>query len=338
MSRRAFSLVEILIVILIMGVLVGVVGSLMSGFVSSFEATDDQSIARRRAQDVFNILQMPVLNAGMGLPGDHFDWYFVLNGHRAPVASWDTPLSVSGTDGDILRVVYSVPTGVKNGTTPGMVDDFSAKPPGYVPDSSTFSRSGVTLTKSLPAGVEGVIAKTVSTPLDMRAFVTFPGIHMHPLYVTNIDVPRTTITLAGKKPYEVVDSEDVMPRNVIYPYHDIFKVRAAVAYVDSNSTFCFADVGTNDITGKPNVSTFTNAPAFRVEGIKAVKFERDSDGRTLTVSVIAEGDTVDSSRGETAQLQNLKARWPHITTFEPDKYYEDFSITWRTRNVETPTP
>ncbi|MDR3281278.1 MAG: prepilin-type N-terminal cleavage/methylation domain-containing protein, partial [Synergistaceae bacterium] len=71
-NARGFSLVELLVVVLIMGVLVGVVGSLMGGFVANFEMTDDQSIARRRASDVFNILQVPLLNAGLGIPADNF--------------------------------------------------------------------------------------------------------------------------------------------------------------------------------------------------------------------------------------------------------------------------
>jgi prepilin-type N-terminal cleavage/methylation domain-containing protein len=73
-KRGGFSLAEMLVVVLIIGVLIGVVGSLMGGFVANFEMTDDQSITRRRAQDVFNILQTPILNAGLGFPPNLFTY------------------------------------------------------------------------------------------------------------------------------------------------------------------------------------------------------------------------------------------------------------------------
>ena len=125
-----------MVVVLIMGVMVGVVGSLMGGFITNFEMTDDQSIARRRASDVFNILHIPLLYAGMGVPADNFNYYFEpVNAlgtfyGGAPISAWDGPVSVPSVPGggnSIMRVVYGIPAGVKQ-TNADDVTEFSVNP------------------------------------------------------------------------------------------------------------------------------------------------------------------------------------------------------------------
>jgi hypothetical protein len=174
----------------------------------------------------------------------------------------------------------------------------------------------------------------VNVSLDVlpSTFVTFPGIHMHPLLVQTVNTGTNTVTLFGKLPYDVA-SEDVLRRNVIYPLHEMFLVRAGMAYVTGNSRFVFAD----DVIRTGAVPVPPAAPGagqawYRVEGIKAVRFDY-SDNRVLTVRVLAEGDTSDSVRRGTAQRADLEGRWTGIT-FNPAMYYEEFSMSWRTRNVE----
>jgi hypothetical protein len=330
----------VLIVILIMGVLVGVVGALMGGFAMNFEMADDHSIARRRAQDVFNILQIPVQNAGIGLPlisGDNnFGYCFGISSSTAAatfagkVGDWPAPVSLGKSEpdavsDDVLRVVYSMPSGVK---VKGKIDDFSSL---KEVNGESPSLASVKLTRPLSHDITGT-------------FVTFPGIHMHPLFVeSGGDEGSDEISLRGKLPYEKDDDEDVIPRNVIYPYHDMFLVRAGVAYVNNeNSVFVFADdlmkmVGDPD-AWLPTINFGANDPWFRIEGVKAIKFDY-SESSVLTVRVLAEGDSADSARNDGTPLRNdLKARWEdHIEAnggaWDPAIYYEEFSMTWRTRNV-----
>ncbi len=54
-KRGGFTLIELLIVVVIMAILVGVAGSLLAGFYNMFDMTTDNTTARRRANDVFNV-------------------------------------------------------------------------------------------------------------------------------------------------------------------------------------------------------------------------------------------------------------------------------------------
>jgi hypothetical protein len=321
----------VLIVILIIGILVGVTGSLLLGFTSNFEAADDYTIARRRARDVFNILRVPVQNAGIGLPAVFNPnapggYYFNVAGGPAAasaVGDWNTPVSVSGNS-DVLRIVYSVPSGWKSDIAGGVFEKFSSAQ-GVNSDGPA---GGLALRRTPKASV--TLGEIIST------FVTFPGIHMHPMLVTAAGTG--SVTLAGKLPFEAVASEDVVPRNVVYPFHEMFLVRAGMAYVTDDSFFVFADnVLAMSAVPSPPAKPPAGSAWFRVEGIKALRFEYD-DNRALTVRVLAEGDAADSTRRVTARRADLENRWRGwITgiTFDPAVYYEEFPMTWRTRNVET---
>jgi hypothetical protein len=128
---------------------------------------------------------------------------------------------------------------------------------------------------------------------------------------------------------------DVAHRNVIAPFHDVRLVRAGVAYVDDNSHFCFADVTSSDpSTGARSFSDASELDGFRVEGIKAVKFELGADKHTLVVSVIAEGDSTVTGGENTPVRQAIRNKWPDVD-LKNEIYYEEFSIRWRTRNIDT---
>jgi hypothetical protein len=350
----------------------------MGGFLTNFEMTDDQSIARRRAQDVFNILQTPILNAGLGIPPVSFDHYFAplasgLGG--APIRTWTGPIQVISHDastsgfpaaenrGDALRVVYSVYSGVKNvhSRDIAVFSLQSGQVPGDAPGMVELPLEGNDL---LTGGHPIQLASTSSN--SVHSYVTFPGISMHPEMMEAFDSGTDRLTLAGKTSSTVNASEDVLPRNVIRPYHDLLLVRAGLAYVDDNGTFCFYDINDDVIEPGPGVELTTAASAdiagnlvYRVEGIKAVRFvpEIDTDGRVTSVNVyvLAEGDNAVTGRTSASPaVQDLRNRvfppgsplagtqiWPNSglnkINWDDEMYYEDFEMRWRTRNVEAPT-
>jgi hypothetical protein len=174
---------------------------------------------------------------------------------------------------------------------------------------------------------------------------------MHPLYVNNYTAgTNPVINVIGKAPHTVrVISDDIVARNVIHPFHDMYLVKAGVAYVDANSTFILADVTTedwSDASGANYLPGASDVPrGYRVEGIKAVHFEEDE--RTLTVWVLAEGDNAVTDRNSGAARQAIinndhGTGWTWTAdcgvTFEPEVYYEEFSMVWRTRNIESAGP
>ncbi|MDR1136705.1 MAG: type II secretion system GspH family protein [Synergistaceae bacterium] len=348
-AERGFSLVEVLMVVLIMGILAGVLGSLMGGFVSGFEVTDDQSIARRRAQDVFNILQVPILSAGLGLPTDDIAlgapetnnaYYFTVN-YPAPITGWYGPVEVidnnfSGEE-DALRLVYSVFSGVKyNGSDP--VDTFGGDPDVLSIPSVEFS-----VTSPLPEGYDGITFAAGGPTYSVHSYITFPGMGMHPILVTGTGASPNTIAVSGRKPhFPPPPSGDVVEKGFIRPYHDIYLVRAGVAYVDDESTFCFADITSDDISGGtlPRASALRGA-AYRVEGIKAMRVEVESAANravnSVTVFVVAEGDNSVTGRHDSRNTpsQAFRTNYPGVT-FDQEMYYEEFQMRWRTRNVEPP--
>jgi prepilin-type N-terminal cleavage/methylation domain-containing protein len=341
-----FSLVEVLLVVLIMGILAGVVGSLMMGFVSNFEITDDQSIARRRAQDVFNILQVPILSAGLGLPTDdgtsgsapvnNGHYFGPVGGRSAPISGWYGPVQVIANTftgrGDALRLIYSIPSGVKHVSSED-VTIFSGNPSG--------EKSAVlNVTSPLAGGYEGLTVAVGGTVNSVHSYITFPGTRMHPVLVTGTG--SGTINVTGMTPRtEAIPSEDVMGKGAIRPFHDIYFVRAGVAYVDDESRFCFADITDTDISGGtlPKVSALQRA-AYRVEGITAMRVVTevaDNAVSSVTVFVVAEGDSNITGRknSSSSPSQEFRAKYPG-TVFEPEMYYEEFQMRWRTRNIESP--
>jgi prepilin-type N-terminal cleavage/methylation domain-containing protein len=346
-ARRGFSLVEVLLVVLIMGILAGIVGSLMRGFVSGYEFADDQTVARRRAYDVFNILRTPVLSAGLGLPADNGaaggsspvnnGYYFgTVNGYAAPISEWSGPVqlienSFTGKR-DALRLVYSVRSGVKQ-VSSGDVAAFSEA-------RSGAKLASLRVTSPLPGGYDGITVAGGGPAHSVHSYITFPGNGMRPLLVTG--TAAGGVSVAGMTPrVETVISEDIVERGVIRPYHDIYFVRAGVAYVDDKSTFCFADVTDEDISAGalPRASELKGA-AYRVEGVKAVRFDVEVSGgavRSVTAFVVAEGDSgVTGKRGSAgAASQEFRTRYAGVD-FDPGVYYEEFEMRWRTRNVESP--
>lgn len=339
--RAGFTLIEILIVIVIMAMLVGVLGSLLSSYFRFSDMAVDMSIAQRRAQDVYNILELPVLDAGVGVPACSFDHYFSVDGLAPPVAHWNAPLSIISNDrhanrGNVLRVVYSVPLGTKNDMNEVLA--FSAQ--GGVDLVNTYPGTiNLTAGISFDNGPRSILPQQANT----RSYITFPGAHMHPLLVLNSSTP-TSLNLKGKKPHKSVPSEDIFVRNAIHPFQDVRLLRGAVAYVDRNSVFHLIDVFDRDPSNMTPASQ--NLPSvtpvsldwsgFHVEGIRAVRFEQDADRRFLTVHILAEGDTADSSRNpDSAVFKEILDIWSRdITSLDRNLHYETFSKTWRTRSVQ----
>jgi prepilin-type N-terminal cleavage/methylation domain-containing protein len=348
---RGFSLIELLIVVMIMAIVVGVTSSLIGGFVTMFETTDDQTVSRRRAQDVFNILRTPIQSAGLGLPAGNIPYYlgdgssFATGGNA--ILGWNTPIDViprpgAGT-GQALRILYSLPSGSKNGIDE--IRDFSENQ--SEPDKTEANNVIVTLTEPL--------ANDTANPLgvyaganDIRAFITFPGVNMHPIFVESVNnIGGNRITLSGMPPIEIQNerSQDIFVRNEIRPYHDLYLVRAGLAYVDNESNFIFLDVP-NAGNDPSSTAAYPAASSdvysgFRVEGIRGVSFDLDPERRYVTVHVLAEGDIADSAREiSTAKPADIRAKWVPIlgSALADEVFYEEHSMTWRIRNVMRPTP
>ncbi len=328
-KNKAFSLIEILIVITIMAIVIGVVGSLLAGYTRMFNETDDQAVARQRAQDVFNALEAPIVNAALGIPTDSMGGYF----DTAPIAIWSAPLEIkktgssyssvlpAETPGNVLRLVYSIPSGVKNGKT--RVKTYSPPATGILPAT-------LTLTKPL----SGDLVASTGHADDTRKFITFPNAFMSPLKVTS-GAGSNTISVTGR-PQPAASggaSSDLsmLVRGEVVPYHDIHLVRAIAAYVDSDDVFHAAEINSKDVSATDPTAT-TNPAGLRVEGIKAVQFEVDHDYKLLTVAVLAEGDIVDQTRQvDTVTRSQLQSRWTGVP-LDDRMYYEDFVMTWRIRN------
>jgi hypothetical protein len=239
--------------------------------------------------------------------------------------------------GNALRVTYSVYSGVKYSGNAD-VDVFGGDNAG----SSAIASATLAITSALLSGYDGI---TTAGAGNVHSYITFPGMGMRPIFVTAAGADSINVSgrAARTKPPE--SSRDIVSRGVIRPYHDIYFVRAGVAYVDDTSTFCFADITTDDISAGslPSASALTGA-AHKIEGIKAVRFAADdsnADGAadSVTVFVVAEGDSNitgrQSSEGSASQEFRKKPEYAGMT-FDPEVYYEEFEMRWRTRNVEAP--
>lgn len=325
LNRKAFSLVEIIIVIAIMAITIGIVGSLLAGYTRMFNETDDQAVARQRAQDVFNALEVSVVNCALGIPTDSMAYF-----DTAPIANWSKPLDIRETTsysstglltGNVLRIVFSLPAGVKNGVN--RVSD-------YEPPATGTPEVTLTLTRPLSGDSVALTGHTN----DTRKFIAFPNAYTSPLKVTLINGNNINVTGRPQPAADATANPDLamLVRGQIAPYQDIHHVRAIAAYVDSQSVFHAAEVNETDVSAAVP-TTVLNPAGIRVEGIKAVRFETSADHRLLTVKVLAEGDVVDPTRLDNTLTRNaLKARWPSVTNWDERIFYADFVATWRIRN------
>lgn len=163
--------------------MVGVVASILGGYLDISKKTENQSIAKRRAQDVFNILELPVQSAGVGIPSGNFDYYFEVESEGPPIMKWAKPLSVdkkpTAGHGNALRVVYSIPANTKNDSNE--IVGFSG---GYGSSGIDHTKK-IGLTWAVPASSDSAarLDSIVLDKKDVRSFVMFAGIHMHPLRV-----------------------------------------------------------------------------------------------------------------------------------------------------------
>jgi hypothetical protein len=298
---------------------------------------------------VFNILSIPIQSAGLGIPAspdvvdNNMGTYFEVGKIKAPLSTWRSPLgvdtSLTWTQGNALRVVYSIPSGMKNGgseiTAFAGVGTAPALSPLVVkltaPDTATtFNNSG--------------LEQIISGAGDTRSFITFPGMGMCPVLVTDVKITPSPVELTLSGMHPALDNSILMtdPNNVIHPYHDVYMVRAGVACVVSegdNNIFYLYDVNDVDPLLVSDRSALTG---YRVEGIRAVSFDVDpADTRSVRVWVLAEGDVADSARTGAGRFNDVRDRWvgsgrPLGTTevLNPEMYYEEFVMTWRVRNLQ----
>jgi type II secretory pathway pseudopilin PulG len=340
--------VEILVVVLIMGIVLGMTGSLLGGFFDMFDASEDQNVARRRAQDVFNILSAPLQNAGIGVPSKDLGTFFDISGVTGfkPV-NWTSPLSLGDSSawgvasGDRMRVVYALPTGFKTGGNENA--DFSTKSSswpegvgGRTPAGNIlFDRS---ISADLPSGTAPIDPYGIyAGGQSMLSYFTFPGMHMQPFYLNSAS--GTTFNATSSWPRFKI-SPDITGSNVVRAYHDLYSLHAALAYVDSAGYFYLMDVNGADPSMPPTPvyppASDDHYSGLRIEGIAAIHFEQDPERRFVTVSVLAEGDTRNNTRDDNGVWKRLADRWLDIAgvNLVPGVYYEELSMTYRTRNLQ----
>ena len=364
--RGGFSLVELVVVMVLMVIVMGVAASLLYGMIAMYQVTSDQTMARRRAQDVFNVLGVSLQNAGIGVPAGDFGYYFGAgyNGVSRPwgsdafISAWDSPvetsvnpLDASGGYGDVLKVVYSLPAGLKyEGAAAYAFSD--ENPENTIAEGQTLKFIGASLDSVVdPGNPAGILPDKKG---NVRSFITFPGMDAHPLFVTAAkaggDELELTVSGVTPKSKDVSALFDGLARNVVRPYADLYLLKASVAFVDDASTFYMLDVAESDPADASLPEDPSALPGFRVEGIKSIRFLPGQDKRQITVWVLAEGDIADSGRDEhSAAMSAIKSReftyrnpdgdfeterlWEHVD-FDDDAYYEDFFMTWRMRNVQ----
>jgi len=310
-----------------MAVVIGVVGTLLAGYTRMFNETDDQAVARQRAQDVFNALEVAVVGCALGIPTDSMNYF-----DTAPISRWTEPLELRNTEtygttglnsGNVLRLVHSIPADMKNGNA--RVSDFT-------PSATGTPSVALTLTKPL-AGDSVAYSGHAD---DTRKFITFANAYTSPLKVTNINGDTIQVTGKPQPAADAAANADLakLVRGEIAPYQDVHLVRAIAAYVDSNSVFHAAEVNETDVSDTDPTGQLS-PPGLRVEGIKAVWFETTNDRRLLTVKVLAEGEIVDQARLDDTQTRDaIKARWGSVKSADWDDriFYADFAATWRIRN------
>jgi hypothetical protein len=361
----------VLIVVLIMGIVLGMTGSLLGGFYNMFEVSEDQSSARMRAQDVFNILSTPIQNAGIGVPVPSKDLNFLepaftfkIDGgtpRTYGMSTWPAAISIAFGDkgkfdlssGNQLRVIYGVPTGIKyiGGAISPDADvdprDLKVSFVRQIGDKRVLS----------PVGPSVAIDPYYMTEIDASpanvltsSLLAFPGTNMMPAAIYRS--PDASLYQMGvytrKLNYSLYGSNDIRTQNenTIRQNHDIFLLRGAWAYVDKDNTFCFLNVYDNsnmfrnDAPGgvpkeTPPNSTNSAFSGFMIDGIAGIWFETPSADpwRYVQVDVLAEGDTLDEKRA--ASVEKLKDKWKDRgVTLKPGVYYEEFSRIFRTRNVQ----
>lgn len=368
-SKRGFTLVELVIVLTIMLVMIGVAGSLLSGMLTMHQVTVEQGTAYRRAQDVFSILRPALQNAGLGAPASDDmarATYGTGYGWNCWLGSWGAPLEVETSTvdekyGDVLRVAWSMPTGLKYSGSDIVTSfgepalrsatlKFAAADDDDAPDAAHRLFARLTSANAGPGGIKQYVAGTY----DLSSVVTFPGSEMHPLFVTNINTADQSLTLLspGRRPdAPTTQISGALPAGRVFPNSELLIFRAATAFVDDSSTFRMIDAPQADpMNGGAFAATIADAPGFSVEGIKAVRFLLGEDGRSITVWLLVEGDVEDARRhatsGANAAVRARKTtKWNAATRaydtielwedveFDPDLYYEDFFSTFRLRDL-----
>jgi hypothetical protein len=349
-----------------MGIVLGMTGSLLGGFYNMFEASEDQSSARMRAQDVFNILSTPIQNAGIGVPSADLEHAFTFTGVDSlpkvefGMLTWPAPLSIASGDnqpfddlsGNQLRVVYGVPTGIKH-----IGAEIPPEPSGpSKPHKTSFSfERQIGDRQIIDAGdvvsLDPYYMKEIDSNATTASLLGFPGADMMPVLIYSKVTPFAGTTRElniYNNPLSYVPSPDYFGANTIRSNLDVFMIRGAWVYVDSDDTFCFLNIhspifrdagfptpGGSPATPPPHTDPLFSG--FMIEGIAGIWFETDADPdyswRYLKVDVLTEGDALDEKRD--ASRAALEAKWnARGVSLKPGVYYEEFSKVIRTRNLQ----
>lgn len=340
--KEAFSLVEILISMFIMAIggLVAVI--LLGNYIGLFTTDEEATLIRRRAADAMHMLELPILNAGLGIPPQNikspdingfFSQSFTpsVASNRPVFAYWEKPLSlgtiVTNYGGsnkrseDVLQVVYAMPSGVF------LVEGEK----GQINDSSKTGTIRVSGQLSDVSSTEGHMYPNRST--STNNWITFPG-QSRPLSI------RSNPAQSGNAPVDLgvgamrAPVKEGTRDESLRAFDEILYIRSLAAWIDYPDV-SRAKLNVLDVYGTSNPGVI-NPSVYRgdlqeVFGVLRLSCDISPNNRDVTVEMLIRGETRDRQRVDRVDPA-LVTKW-NLTNAEREYILDTFSVTWRVRNV-----
>lgn len=302
-QRKAFSLVEVLLVIIIGSLVAGAAVTLLYGYTKNFEQSTEYTKAVQRSQMALTVLGPAVLNSGIGMPDDedgfsHFRSK-IINPHMQhmtkPLLIQDGP---EGEKNGYIHVFYAIPfekaaaKGVEDISKPFSLEVFPS-------DGSTAGKLKNLLNPSY-GGVDGkdkwVVMPTAGIPLrtvSVRDSFT-------------IDFEGSPGSTSGR----------------ISPGDRLYNLRYLEAYVKNTK---------NTDLPALYVSDNSSSATPQVLGVRRVYFEWVDDRKVLRAWILGQGDV------KFDRPLNQHVDWPaksgYTLTDQDRQYYLAVSrADWRVRN------
>ena len=311
--KKGFSLPELLIAIVVFLIVGLITLNLLSDFISFFVSDDEQVLARQRGMDVIKVLEVPILHSALGIPAnipgdtyrqDVFQRTFPA-ATNAPFRNWGSPLSISGSKNDDLRILYGKASGVFQ------LDENK--------DAFSINPLEETLRLSEPLSALNV---SLDAPGRTNGWITFPG-QMLPVTIKSGLGTDEPVVQAYRESIQTAKYSEK-----INAFNEVIYLQARRAWVDNDNVFHLMEVISSDAQG--------TGPDLTLPGVMRIRFARVENNHILSMDVLTRGDSRDPGRIQ--KLKNtrpdLVSRWS-ITDDEAEFVLEETSMQWRIRNYET---
>lgn len=311
--KKGFSLPELLITIVVFLIVGLITINLLSDFIKFFVSDDEQVLARQRGMDVIKILEVPVLHSALGIPAnvpsdpyrvDVFQKTFP-EATKAPFRNWGSPLYISGSKNDDLRILYGKASGLFQ------LDE----------DGDAFSISPLELELKL-SGVLSALDVSLDAPGRTNGWITFPG-QMLPVTIKSGLDSDTPLVKAYRQSIQTAKYSEKMNA-----FNELIYLQARRAWVDSDNYFHLMEVISSDAQG--------SGPEVTLPGVMRIRFARVENDHILSMDVLTRGNSRDPERVQKLKdtHPDLISRW-NITDSEAEFVLEETSMQWRIRNYET---